>query len=57
MLSRLLSVAGLLALILAIGFMYGPGEEGETVFRLDRLLIGIAVAVGLFLLAARLHRP
>ncbi len=56
MLSRLLSVSGLLALILAIGFMYGPGPDGATVFRWDRLLIGIGVAVVLFVVAARTHR-
>ena len=56
MLSQVLSSAGLLALVLAIGFMYGPGPTGETVFRWDRLLIGIGVAIALFVAAAKTYK-
>lgn len=58
MLGRVLSMAGLLSLVLAVGFMFGPGPEGGTVFRVDRLLLGLVVAVVCFIAAARVSpRP
>lgn len=56
MISRFLSIAGLLTLVLAIGFMYGPGPGGESVFRLDRLLLGLGLGVALFVAAAKTHK-
>lgn len=56
MLGRVLSVAGLLSLVLAVGFMYGPGAEGTTVFRPDRLGLGVLIALACFVMAARLSR-
>lgn len=57
MLGRILSVAGLLCLVLGVGFLYGPGPDGATVLRADRLLLGILGAVVCFTAAARLSKP